>query len=85
MGDINDFLAISIVGGMLSIAFELIKKWLPDSSDYKKLAILTLSVGVGTGYWALRQTPYLETVIGVLAAASTVYAFLLKKEDEFIR
>lgn len=84
MPDINDFLGIAIVGGLLSVGFELIKKWLPDSPEYKKLAVLALSVLFGTGYWALRGTPYYETVIGVLAASSTVYALLLKEDRPLI-
>lgn len=82
MGDINDFLGIGIVGGVLSIAFELIKKRLPNSPEAKRLAILGLSLVVGTAYWALMQTQWHQTVLGVLAAASTVYALFLKKDPD---
>ena len=80
MTDINDFLGIAIVGGVLSVIFEIIKKKLPNSPEFKRLAILVLSVAIGTGYWVLRGTQYYQTVIGILAAASTVYALFLKEE-----
>lgn len=78
--EINDFLGIGIVGGALSVLFELIKEKLPASTSYRRLAILVLSLAVGTAYWAVRQTQYYQTVLGVLAAASAVYALFLKKE-----
>lgn len=78
--EINDFLLIGVVGSALSVLFELIKGKMPASTPYRRLAILILSLAVGTAYWAVRGTQYFQTVLGVLAAASTVYALYLKNE-----
>lgn len=81
MDEINNFIGISVVGGLLSFAFEMIKTKLPVSPEYKRGAILLLSVALGTGYWALFNSVWYQTVIGVLASASTFYALFLKQHD----
>ena len=43
-----------------------------------KLMTILLAVFVGIVYYFLSQTIWWQTILGVLAAASTVYALLLK-------
>jgi len=72
--EINDFLGIAIVGAGLSLAIEwLTNKWGTTSSGAKAIAIV-LSVIVGGAYWFFSGTAIWQSVLGVLAAASTVYA-----------
>lgn len=75
---IENFLGIGIVGAALSGIIQFIKvKWETSGLKVKLLTIL-LSVLVGWLYVALQGTPIWATILGVLAAASTVYAFFLK-------
>lgn len=72
--EINDFLGIAIVGAALSLAIEWItNKWGTTSSASKAISIV-LSVVVGGAYWFLAGTAIWQSILGVLAAASTVYA-----------
>lgn len=76
MDNINDFLAIAIVGAALSLVIEfLTNKFNTNPLGGKTLAIL-LSVVVGGAYWYLSSTTIWESILGVLAAASTVYAIV---------
>jgi hypothetical protein len=74
-----DFLGISIVGVALSFLIEVIKSHYGTESSATKGITLTLAIVFGTGYYFLQVTPFFPTVIGVLAVASTFYAFFLKK------
>ncbi len=75
---IQTFLEISIVGTALSFVIEIIKmKFGPSSVTTKGITIL-LAFAVGAGIYLLSGTAIWLSVIGVLAAASTVYAFIFK-------
>lgn len=77
--EITDFVAIAIVGAILSTVIQMIKgRWGNDSNN-TKLITIALAIGVGGLYVAIRDTAYFQTVVGVLASASTVYSLLLKK------
>lgn len=76
---INDFLGIAIVGATLSAVFQLAKKYFGDNKYLLKLYVIVASILVGAGYVWLRGTDMWETVLGILAAASTVYALFFKK------
>jgi len=76
---INDFLAISVVGAGLSFLVDWMKVKYGTEGTKTKSLVLALSILVGAFYIALRATPYLETVLTVLGASSVVYAFFLKK------
>lgn len=75
----DDFLGIMVVGTGLSLVVEMIRQRLGPDSQRTKLITIGLSVLVGTGYYLLRDTVLWQTVLGILMAASTVYAFFIKK------
>lgn len=80
--EINDFLAISVVGVFLSLVIELVKKKFETQSWATKMITVVLSVVIAGGYIWIRSTPWFETVLTVLGAASIVYAFFLKSKPE---
>lgn len=77
--DINAFLGIAIVGAALSFVIEFITNKLGTNSVRSKAVAIGLSVVVGGLYWYLSGTAIWQSVLGVLAAASTVYAILINK------
>jgi hypothetical protein len=79
MNDITDFVGIAIVGTALSLVQQWINKKWELNSALNRALILVLSLVVGIVYFVLRATTWWTTIIGVLAAASTVYAIFLKK------
>lgn len=64
---------------MLSLFIQWIKDKLGTDSLGTKLLTVGLALLVGGLIYFFQDTAYWETAIGVLAAASTVYAFFLKK------
>ena len=77
--EINDFLAIGIVGAALSLVIEYITNRFETNAAGGKAVAIVSSVIVGGIYWALAGTAIWESILGVLAAASTVYALFIKK------
>lgn len=77
--DVSDFVGIAVVGAGLSLVIQYFKKAFGTNSMTTKVMTIALSIVVGGAYFALRQTIWWQTIIGVLAAASAFYAFLLKK------
>lgn len=77
--NIQDFIAIGIVGVILSGIINFAKKKWGVQSNKTKVLTVALSLIVGAGYVWLRATPYFETVLIVLGSASTVYALVIKK------
>lgn len=77
--EINDFLAIAIVGATVSFAVQWVKARYNMGSNASKLSAIGLSVVVGSIYWFLRETAIWESILGVLASASTVYAMFFKE------
>ena len=73
--NITEFLAIGIVGAVLSMVFQYFKT---TSGLKAKLWTVGLSLAVGGVYVWIRDTVYWETVVGILASASTVYALFIK-------
>ncbi len=80
--EINDFLGIAIVGAALSLLIQWIKIKLGTTGVATKAVTLLLAVVVGGLYWALQGTVLWESILGILAAASTVYAFFINKSSE---
>lgn len=76
--EISAFLGIGIVGGVLSLVVEYIKAKSTDELNLRTL-VIALSLVVGSVYWVVAGTVYYETVLGVLASASTVYALFFNK------
>lgn len=83
--ELSAFLEISIVGALLSLVIEYItNKANTNPLGGKTLAIL-LSIVVGAAYWFLSGTAIWQSILGILAAASTVYAIVFsgsKKDRE---
>jgi hypothetical protein len=77
--EINDFLAIGVVGAGLSLAIDWLKNKFGTKGWATKTVVLLMSILIGGLYVWLRQTSYFQTVMVVLGASSLVYAFLLKK------
>lgn len=76
---IEDILGIGIVGAFLSLVIQYLKNKFGTDSLKTKAMTVVLAVLVGTVYVLFRATEWWATVLSVLAAASTVYAFFLKK------
>jgi hypothetical protein len=76
--EIIDFVAIGIVGALLSAIVQVIKDTWGTESNQTKMITIALSIVIGGAYVWLRSTPFFETTIMVLMAASTVYALLLR-------
>ncbi len=77
--EINDLIAISIVGAALSLAIESLKAKFGTKGWATKTVTILLSILIAGLYVSLRDTSYWQTIIAVLGAASAVYAFFLKK------
>lgn len=78
---LSDFLAIGIVGATLSLAIQYFKnKWGVEAWLTRGLTVF-LALGIGAGYWVIRDTAYFPTVVGILTSASTVWALFLKQSN----
>lgn len=75
---IEDFIGISVVGGLLSLVIQFIKGKLGTESLGTKVLTVVLSIIVGGAYFFVRDTVWYPSILGVLAASSTVYAMFLK-------
>lgn len=78
--NIQDFLGIGIVGIALSIFMEGVKAKFNPSKGMTKLITLGLAVVLGTVYYFGVQTVWWQSVIGVLSAATVVWAFIINNE-----
>lgn len=76
--EIADFLAIGIVGVLLSVVIEIIQAKFGTSSLKTKAVAIGLSLGLGAVYVLFRDTSWWMTFLTILGAASTVYALVLK-------
>lgn len=74
-----DFMGILVVGSLTSLFIQWIKNQYGASSTETKLLTIALSVVIGAVYYLFRETVWYVTMVGILTAASTVYALLLKK------
>lgn len=73
---VQSFLAIGIVGAALSLVIQWLQsRWGVEGSATKALCILG-SVVLGTIIYFVSQLPIWATILGVLSAASTVYAMV---------
>lgn len=73
-----ELLDVAIVGIVLSGAVQLIKKYFGTSSIKTKVITVGLSILVGAIIYFFQGTAVWQSALGVLAAASTVYALLIK-------
>jgi hypothetical protein len=73
---ITEFMSIGIVGTFLSIVIQYVQnKWGVEGAQTKAIAV-AFSVILGGIVWFLQGTALWASIIGVLAAASTVYALI---------
>lgn len=77
--DINAFLGIAIVGALLSLVIEWVTNKMGANSMGSKFTAIFLSVLVGAAYWYLSSLAIWQSILGVLAAASTVWALFINK------
>jgi hypothetical protein len=76
----DNFLAIALVGVAVSLLIEGINKWLGFDSMKAKWLTLAMAVFAGGIYVAFKDTSIWQTMLEVLMASSTVYAFFLKSK-----
>ena len=79
--NIQDFLAISIVGVAASLAIEAITRLSATRPLGSKFVAVGVSIVLGTAYYFAAQTAWWPTVLTVLASASTVYSLFLNKNS----
>jgi hypothetical protein len=81
---VEAFLSISIVGAALSWAIQWMQDhWGVEGAQTKAISIVG-SVVLGGFVWFLQDTAIWASILGVLAAASTVYAMVFsgKRSNE---
>lgn len=74
----DDFLGIAIVGIIAALIIEGINKLVKPESTLAKGITVVASIVIGGLYFLFKDTIWWQTMLGVLASASTVYAFFLK-------
>ena len=79
MENINDFIGIAIVGSALSLGIEYLKAKIEPTSFGARIITIGFALMIGGIYYALANTVLWQTILGVLASASTFYAIFLKK------
>ena len=70
------FLTIGIVGSLIPFLVEKMKEKFGDENA--RGFVILLSIALGTIIWFLSHTPIWQTILGCLAAASTVYSYVIK-------
>lgn len=83
MIEIIDIFNIAIVGGAISIFVEYIKNKTGNNPFYIKLFTIILSVILGAIYYFYSGTEIFVSIIGVLSAASTIWALVIKGSGLF--
>ena len=73
---VSSFLSIGIVGAALSYVIQYVQEKFGAEGNETKIIAITGSVFLGGVVWALQGTEIWASIIGVLAAASTVYAMV---------
>ena len=77
----DNFLAIGIIGASMSVLFQWIKGKYGIESSQSRMIMIGASFFIGLFYWTVSSLAIWESILGVLAASSTVYAmfFSVKK------
>lgn len=76
---VEQFMSIGIVGVALSLMLEWAKSQFNLQSVEARMVTILASVMLGTVLWFLNQNAaLLQTIMGVLATASMVYAIVIK-------
>lgn len=74
-----EFLEIGIIGAIISIIIQIIKEKWGTESDTTKVLTIGLSIVIGSVYYFLQGTALWQSILGVLATASTFYALIIRK------
>jgi len=80
----DTFTEIAIVGIVLSLVYEAVQRIFgsPENSLTSKAIVVALSIVVGGAYYFLSGTAIWQSIIGVLAAASTMYAIFFSGKSQ---
>ena len=79
---LTQFLGLGIIGAAMSAYLQYAKKKAGLSSPESKLYAILGSIILGVTYWGINQNVELyQAVLGVLTAASTVYALFFSGKD----
>jgi hypothetical protein len=74
-----DIASYAIVGAMVSVMIEVIKKYSGTSSATNVGMVVVAALLVGVGYQYFSHTPYWPTVLQILAYANLFYGFVVKQ------
>lgn len=83
MIELIDLFNIAIVGGAISVFVEYIKNKTGNNPFYIKLFTLALSIVLGAAYYLYSGTEIFTSIVGVLGAASTIWAMIIKGSGLF--
>lgn len=75
---VQSFLSIGIVGAFLSWGTQLLQDKFGVEGRETQIIAIVGSILLGAAVWFLQGTAIWASILGVLAAASTVYAFVFK-------
>ena len=76
----SNFIGIAIVGVIASLIIEFINRAFTTDSTMSKAVTVGISIIIGVIYFFLSNTVIWQPILGILATASTVYAFFLKSK-----
>ena len=76
-----DFLAIPVVGVLLSMAIQWAKVKFDLSAFGTKVTTAVASIVLGLAYWFLKDTAIWFDVVGVLGSATIFWAWFLKPDQ----
>jgi hypothetical protein len=68
-----------VIGAIVSIIVQLIKKNLSTTKEGTLLAVLTISIISGTAYYLIKDTSLWQPIISILGFAGAVYAYIIKR------
>ena len=68
-----------IIGIVVSLIVEGVKKWGNTNSFGTIVTLLVLSVAGGAGYVYLASTLYWQTIVTILTAAATFHGLIIKQ------
>lgn len=74
--NITDFLAIGIIGVLVSLGIQYIQGKYGTSSNETKLIAVLGSIIIGSVYVLIRDTSFFPTIVEVLGTASTIFALV---------
>lgn len=77
---LQSFLSIGIVGAALSMGVQWLQNKYGVEGSQTKLIAIAGSIVLGGAVWFLQGTEVWASILGVLSAASTVYAMFYSKK-----